>query len=328
MKEQNISLVTAGSGSDVEVLAAVQVDPRFFNRIRTGVAQIDEMFGGVDMPGILPGCIMLSTGTPGAGKSTFWLQFADLLAKSGKSVFYNAGEESRQMVKIRADRLHLTGNFCISAIEEVGELVKYVKDHRVEVVVQDSIQSLHDGELHGSRKLLSVCKKLCRLAQSGVTVSAIGHSVKGGKFAGPQEIIHDVDVHSHLVINLETGNRMMVFEKNRFGPSAIPYEFAMSQAGLDFSPTPIAQTQSLSSTPMVDRKSNRREEVKEKVKELLLAGEKLSGYCFERFQVSCSGGFWRGMLALACKELEAQGHQVKEILLAGRCHSYLADRQK
>jgi hypothetical protein len=54
-----------------------------------------------------------------------------------------------------------------------------------------------------------------------------------------------------------------------------------------------------------------------------MEGEKVSGYCFERFNVDCSGGFWRGMLAKAVKELQNQGFKIAETRINGRLHSYI-----
>jgi predicted ATP-dependent serine protease len=310
----------------VEVLKDIVVPKKFYSRIDLGVNILNEVFGGQEMPGMMPGASVLFTGTPGAGKSTMALQLADLLAKNaGRNVLYNIGEENRYMVKMRADRLGLAGGFCLTQIEEVDDLMKFCEDNGVEVLFQDSLQMLRDGELSGDKLLKAVCKKLQAWKEnSGVTIILIGHSTKGGQFAGPNEIKHDVDVHAHLKLNTDSGNRVFELQKNRFGPGAIPYEFSISSSGLDFQQMKVSDDEDPNNpSAPTSRAADRRGRVVELIKEKMLAGEQVSGYCFERFEVEVSGGFWRGMLARACKELQAEGHTVGETRIDGRLHNFV-----
>src|SRR5574343_442874 len=96
--ENVVPLIQPDGG--VELLRDIVVPRKFFNRMKLGVQVLDEMFGGPDMPGILPGSSHLMTGVPGAGKSTMCLQLADLFQKNaGRNVLYNIGEENRHMIK-------------------------------------------------------------------------------------------------------------------------------------------------------------------------------------------------------------------------------------
>lgn len=326
--QQRKAMQLIAKNEKVDILKDIVVPKKFYNRIDLGVPILNEVFGGMEMPGIIPGCSILFTGTPGAGKSTMALQIADLMAKyAGRSVLYNIGEENRFMVKMRADRLGLTGSFCITQIQEVDDLTKFCDANGVEILVQDSIQTLTDGELSGDKLLKSCVKKLQAWKEhSDVTMFLIGHSTKGGQFKGPQEIKHDVDAHAHLKLNKETGNRVFELEKNRFGPAAIPYEFSISSSGLDFAAMKVAEDEedpASPNAPGTSRAADRRERIVELIKEKMLAGEKISGYCFERLEVDCSGGFWRGMLARATKELQAQGNKIEEIRIDGRLHNYV-----
>lgn len=319
-----LSLVT--ESSRVEVLKEIEVPQKFFRRLQLGVQTLDEIFGGTDMPGILPGCTFLFTGMPGAGKSTMCLQLADLLqVHAGRSVLYNIGEESRHMIKIRANRIGLKQEFAISAFEQVDELLEYCEKTGVEVLFQDSIQSLRDGELYGPKLLKSVVKKIHRYAKDhDITPFLIGHITKGGQFAGPQEIKHDVDAHAHLKLNPETGNRIFELQKNRFGPACVPYEFMLSAQGLDFQALPSDPTDKVEVT---GKAADRRDKIKTIIREALLKGEKISGYCFERLNADCSGGFWRGMLEKACHELESEGHEICEERINGRTHKFIAEKE-
>lgn len=303
----------------VETLKDIVVPQKFYNRMRTGAQALDEIFGGTVTPGILRGTAALFTGMPGAGKSTMALQLADMLRKNTDlRVFYNVGEENKYMVKLAADRLGVEGDFKLGKIEEIDSLSQYCLEEKVDVLIVDSLQSMHDGEAGGSKLLKAVTKKLISLSKDhDVTVIIIGHITKGGGFAGPQELVHDVDAHMHLQLNPEGGNRILEMRKNRFGPSLVPYEFALSANGLDF--TPLQANEQGSGGKVVAR----REQTKALIKEKLVAGEKIGGYCFERLGVECSGGFWRGMLKAAVDELKADGHIIGEVRIEGKAHSYL-----
>jgi predicted ATP-dependent serine protease len=305
----SLTLVKGDERSDM--LSSVTVPAKFYSRLKTGNEIIDSLFGGDDMPGILPGSCVMATGTPGAGKTTFMLQLADSLSiTEGRVLLYNANEESKAMVKLAADRIKIKGQFQISQIHEVDALIKYVLDNGIEVVVQDSLQTLQDGTLSGQRMLKSVCRKLVRLSKDhDVTVFFIGQVTKGGTAAGPMALVHEVDVHMHLGRDKETGNRILCLDKNRFGPAGVPYEFMLSAAGLDFKP---ADQPAEDKAPAVSRQAERKEEVLALIRWKLEAGEALSGYCFERFDVNCSGGYWRGMLRVAVEKLKREGRTLVE----------------
>lgn len=328
-KPTTISLIREDGA--VEVLREIVVPKKYYNRVKLGAQVVDEIFGGVELPGIVPGASYLFTGLPGAGKSTMALQLADMFQKSsGRNVLYNVGEENKYVIKMRADRIGVDGNYCISGMESVDQLVGYVKSRGVEVLFQDSIQSLRDGALAGHARLKSVVKKLHKLAKDDdVIVFLIGHITKGGGFAGPKEIQHDVDAHAHLKINRDTGNRIFELEKNRFGPAQVPYEFVLSASGIDFQQVKVVE-EGEDGEKGTSRAADRRERIKKLIREKLLEGEKISGYCFERFEVECSGGFWRGMLARAVKELEAEGKRIAEARSGpsgiGRAHFYVEAR--
>lgn len=303
----------------IETLSDVVVPKKFYSRIDLGITSLNEIFGGPEMPGICPGTSFLFTGVPGGGKSTLALQLADLFSKNaGRNVVYNLGEENRFMVKMRADRLRLSGQFVITQIDNDRDLMEFCEQAGVEVLFQDSLQTLGE-DLIGITDRFQAWKET-----SDVTVFLIGHSTKKGIFAGPNRIKHTVDCHVHLSIERGTGNRILEIEKNRFGPATIPYQFTMNADGINFRQIEEVVDEEEQTTgghgPRVSRTADRRERIVNLIKEKMLLGDNISGYCFERFEVECSGGFWRGMLARACRELENEGHRVKELLIRGRTH--------
>lgn len=310
--------------NSVVVLKDVQIPRSFYERILTNVKAIDEIFGGEQTPGLMKGTSILITGTPGAGKSTFALQMAELLQEvAQRNVMYNIGEESDKMLKFNADRLNLKGSFTVGKFEQVDDLIEYCTENGVEVLFQDSLQSLLDSDLRGNNKLRSVAKKLHSFSKSsGTVVAVVGHSVKGGAFAGPQEIAHDVDAHAHFRMNKETGNRILEMEKNRLGPAKMPYEFYLSAHGLEFQMAPDQIGKGEDDAPK-PKAADRRDSIVTLIKGKLMQGEEISGYDFERFAVDCSGGMWRVMLMRACEQLKREGFKIGEKKISGRAHNFI-----
>lgn len=322
------------SSDTVEVLKDVIVPDKFFNRLLLGVPVLDELFGGPEYPGLLPGCSILWTGGPGAGKSTGALQITDMLAAHAeRNCLYNCGEEDKRMVKMRADRLGITGNFGISHFYDVDKLVGYCTGNGIEVLIVDSIQQLTiEGMEDSELKLLkAVGRKLHRLAHDyDTTVIVIGQVTKGGEFAGPMKLKHDLDIHAHLRLNPDTMARELLLTKNRFGPAGIPYECNLTARGLDFANAKAGD-------PVADEKggskaSDRKDATVKLIKDELLKGERISGYCFARFPdpitkemgVKCSGNLWRSFVEVARKQLEAEyGETLTEVDIDNRRHVFV-----
>ena len=324
-ERDTMSNYTRVKGSDedkVILLRDVIVPEKFFNKIKTTSAVLDQIFGGDEYPGILKGSCMLFTGVPGAGKSTMCLQLADLLTKQGHSVLYNIGEENEKMVKLAANRLKITGNFPISKFEEVDELVLYCRENAIEILFQDSLQSMRDGQLDGNKLLKRVVSKFVQLSKDeDTTLFVVGHATKGGDFAGPARIKHDADAHIHLSLDPETGSRLFMLQKNRFGPALMPYHFNLTAEGIDF------QQAETNAGDKGSKASERRDAAVEAITKLLLEGKKLSGYSHEEepelIALGMSGGFMRAMLRISCNKLAAQGRTVGTCTINRREHNYV-----
>lgn len=306
-----------GNGRDVVLLKDVEVPEKFYKRIRTHNKTIDEIFGGKDTPGLVRGTVQLVTGKPGTGKTTLVLQMADMLTESGgRRVLYNVGEQSDKMVKMAADRLGIAGEFGISRIGSTSDLIERAKDAGAEILVQDSLQSLGEDVKGTTKRLLEFAQ------EHDVVVLLIGQITKSGQFAGPQMVEHDTDAHLTIRFDKDTGNRVLEMQKNRFGPSHEPYEILLSANGLNFSalPEPTTDLES-SSTRAVDRKN----EIVRFIKEKLLEGELISGYCFNRLSVDVSGNFWRQLVEKACEQLRREGHKIGERKVNLRTHYFVTE---
>lgn len=294
----------------VERLDRISVPASMRSRVVIGDAALDEMFGGTASPGIVRGSVVLLTGVPGCGKSTLCLRIADALSsKGGLNVLYNSCEEDVTMTKLRAERIGVASNMCVGDVGRSCDLVEFCELAEVDVLVQDSLQSLDVDLMSRNARLESAALRLVGLAKSRQSIVLIvGHVTKGGTFAGPMSIKHMVDVHMNV-----SGERVLTVEKNRFGPAWTQFTFDVGASGAAVSPMGAARQLSRSA-----RSEERMREAVESARQALLCGDEVTGYCYERLGVRCSGSYWRVALASAIDELELDGLKVVEGRVDGR----------
>jgi DNA repair protein RadA/Sms len=227
------------SGAEFETvagLAAVTTDECL--RLITGSGILDAMLGGSEHPGLALGASWFVTGVPGGGKSTLTLQVADALRRAnGVRVFYISGEETKERVVSRSQRLMLEGDFGISDdLLDIYDICKFAVEKKIDVLVVDSIQKIKDADLSGPKLIKSVAEKLYALSKEfGIITIIIGQSLKNGKFAGPQSILHEFDMHLHITNCDKSNYRSFMFDKNRFGGDTfVDTEVRLSNCGFVF----------------------------------------------------------------------------------------------
>lgn len=203
--------------------------PKPLKRLQTNIEELDRVLGG----GIVPGSFTLLAGDPGIGKSTLLLQLASEFPS-----LYISGEESIEQVKIRFDRLGLKGkNISILAETNLDQILASLDEGEYKIAIVDSIQTLVTDELNsapGSIAQVRECAyRLQRLAkEAGIAVFLIGHVNKEGAVAGPKVLEHLVDTVLLLEGQRESAFRILVANKNRFGPVDEIGVFEMSEAGM------------------------------------------------------------------------------------------------
>src|SRR4051812_45869623 len=102
--EERASSVPDGStGTAGVVMPLAEGDPIAAAGRSTGVPELDRVLGG----GLVPGSVTLLGGEPGIGKSTLLVQVAAAQAAAGARVLYVSAEESKQQVRLRAERLRV-----------------------------------------------------------------------------------------------------------------------------------------------------------------------------------------------------------------------------
>ena len=202
-------------------------------RVASGIAELDRVLGG----GFVVGSLVLVGGDPGIGKSTLLLQVCATQRFSG-AVLYVSGEESPQQIKLRAERLGVSGK-GIKLLPEIcfERIAVTIVKLRPDLCIIDSIQTLYSEELQAAPGSVSqvrdVTAGLLRLAKAlGTTIVLVGHVTKDGSLAGPRVLEHMVD--SVLYFEGEQHNSLRILRavKNRFGATNELGIFEMTQAGL------------------------------------------------------------------------------------------------
>ena len=111
-------------------------------RIKLPGTELNRVLGG----GLVPGSLILFGGDPGIGKSTLMLQMS--LRLKGTKTLYVTGEESEQQIKMRADRIGNKNPDCFILTEtSTQNIFHHIKELQPDVLVIDSIQTLHDTSL-------------------------------------------------------------------------------------------------------------------------------------------------------------------------------------
>jgi DNA repair protein RadA/Sms len=212
------------------------------SRLSSGYGELDRVLGG----GLVPGSLVLVGGDPGIGKSTLLLQVANQL--SGEhSILYVCAEESAQQVKLRSQRLGITGSNTLAAAADselyllpeidLDTIILELTTLRPAVAVIDSIQAIYWSTLTsapGSVAQVRECTAtLMRVAkQLNITLLIVGHVTKEGTIAGPKVLEHLVDTVLYFEGDRFASHRLLRTIKNRFGATHEIGVFEMVDQGV------------------------------------------------------------------------------------------------
>jgi len=215
-----------------------EVDADEWKARPTGIPELDRVLGG----GLVPGSATLLGGEPGIGKSTLLLQVASAVAGSGATVLYVSAEESRQQVRLRAERLAaLRPRLLVVSETSVPNVVAHVADVAPDLLVVDSIQAVHEPELSsapGTVAQVRECShRLVREAKARAMATVlVGHVTKDGSLAGPRVLEHVVDTVLAFEGDRHHALRLLRAVKHRFGSTSDLGLFEMGDGGLDAVP--------------------------------------------------------------------------------------------
>jgi len=236
-RQGSLALDMGGKPKPYDLIDVAEAD-----RIPSGIGEFDRVLGG----GIVPGSMVLIGGEPGIGKSTLLLQVAHLLGRSGGAVLYVSGEESERQIKLRGDRLGISGGGLFLMSEtSLERILDQVESLRPSSLVVDSVQTMFSSKFPSAPGSISqvreVATQLLFLAkQRGITIFLIGHVTKDGSLAGPKSLEHIVDTVLYFEGEKRQHHRIVRAVKNRFGAISEMGVFEMTGAGLQAVANPSA----------------------------------------------------------------------------------------
>ena len=202
-------------------------------RSTTGINELDRVLGG----GLVTGSVVLLSGEPGIGKSTLLLQICDCLGKD-RSVLYVSGEESSGQLKLRAQRLSVTGkNLYILTETNIENILAEADKIKPDVIIADSVQTMYSDKISSAPGSITNVKEVAmafisKAKAEGISVILVGHINKEGSIAGPKVLEHMVDAVLSFEGDKKQTYRIIRANKNRYGSTNEIGVFEMTDKGL------------------------------------------------------------------------------------------------
>lgn len=238
VEQPNVSAATKATITLTEIVARPQkineIDTKKMPRVKTKLRELNRVLGG----GIVPGSLVLIGGDPGIGKSTLLLQVSGQLSLGNHPVLYISGEESANQIKMRAQRISVSGdNFYIYPETNMDSIRATIDNLKPEYVVIDSVQTMQasgvESAIGSVAQIRAVTAQLMQIAKGeNITVFVVGHVTKGGTIAGPKILEHMVDTVLYFEGDSHHTYRILRSVKNRFGSTNELGIFEMHDTGL------------------------------------------------------------------------------------------------
>jgi DNA repair protein RadA/Sms len=236
------SPLSSDNSANDKPLAITSVGNSAVFRRPTGIAELDRVLGG----GIVLGSVTLIGGEPGCGKSTLLQMAGAAMAKLGHKVLYISGEESKEQIRLAAERLDaLNDKLFVLSETDIDIALQEALILKPDFMVVDSVQTVFSRELESQAgtvgQIREVCGKLVRFAKDmSIPTFLVGHVTKDGNIAGPRLLEHMVDCVLYFEQSRSDQYRLLRAHKNRFGGTNEIGLFEMGQKGLQGIENPSA----------------------------------------------------------------------------------------
>lgn len=232
-EEKGSSRPARGIVSSSHAVRLDELDMPEYMRVSSGLAEFDRVLGG----GIVVGSVVLLSGEPGIGKSTLLMQISDILG-SRKKILYVSGEESGGQLKLRAERLGVSGNNLYLLNETNIEAILAEADKlKPDIIIADSIQTIYSDDSASSPGSITQVRECAfdfieKAKSYGISVILVGHVNKEGGIAGPKVLEHMVDAVLYFEGDRRQSYRIIRAVKNRYGSTDEIGVFEMTDSGL------------------------------------------------------------------------------------------------
>lgn len=199
-----------------------------------GIDELDRVLGG----GLVLGSVILIGGEPGSGKSTLLQMAAASLARQGLKVLYISGEESKEQIRLSAERLNaMCEHLYLLSETEINRALEIATNFKPDLLIVDSVQTVSSGDLESSAgsvaQIREVTAKVVHFAKSkDIATFIVGHVTKDGAIAGPRLLEHMVDTVLYFEQSRSDQYRLLRAHKNRFGSTNEIGLFDMGPQGL------------------------------------------------------------------------------------------------
>ncbi len=223
----------SGALSDNKATAYGKLTTPAYMRSESGLGELDRVLGG----GLVLGSVVLLSGEPGIGKSTLLMQISDALGQDRK-VLYVSGEESGGQLKLRAERLGVTGEHLYILTEtNLEKILAEADELKPDVMILDSIQTIYSDRINSAPGSITQVRE-CALTfinkakAEGISMLLVGHVNKEGGIAGPKVLEHMVDAVLYFEGERQQAYRIIRAVKNRYGSTNEIGVFEMTDRGL------------------------------------------------------------------------------------------------
>lgn len=226
--------------AEFKKISDIVVPDQLFHPLKTNNPEMDAVLS--ELGGLIPSQVVMITGNPGSGKTTIAAVVGSKISKiiPNKPVVFLSYEMSDFQLKLQAKKISGFGDLLISTHEfhkdPIGmeSLFKALDAIQPSLVIADSLQKMASkmpqGLIRGQITLVEMFTKWAK--KTFTPVMLIGHNDKGGNYAGPAFLKHEVDSHLEIRVDKDTHERVFAMSKNRFGGNAEEYTFRITSDGV------------------------------------------------------------------------------------------------
>lgn len=241
-------------GVEVLPITSLGLDqPANFERVSTGVPELDEMLGG---QGVFRGCGVLISGTSGTGKTTIAANFAAAACARGEKVLFFSFEESqaeieRNMASVGLDvtgwvaaglwQFHCERPTTIGLEDHLVRIQRLVAEFHPTLVILDPVSSLARGGPSSDVSAM-LMRQIYYLKKDGITAVMTVLHEESGLEQYNQNISSLVDTWIQVVTMDAVGERnrgLYVLKSRGTAHSNQVREFLLSHDGVSLVPVVV-----------------------------------------------------------------------------------------